>query len=580
MKNVKKAVIIASSIVFLLGASVGGFSFLRAPVSYISVDINPSVELGFNAMNQVVSVKGFNSDSNTILSGKNLTNLSVSDAVKTLIKSATSHGFIAADGSTVVSITTETDNKDAAAQLGNSALAGASRAVQESGDTIILHKDNVSLSLREKAENLGLTAGKYNLIEKLQALDPTISVNAYKDAKVTDIVNKINELEKTSNILDSGDSLLNVSSSTNSSSTSGNSSSSAGAVSSGVNNSSSGVDTEVLPVEQLPISLYRDEANVTFMNAHWGSVTAEISNQGVGGTNCIKYGNLLNNPYSPGPVIVFARSKNISNVKSTDRLQISVDIGTVTESQPVKVIFNSDPNIYVVTPNLNRYSGFEKITLDISGILDKLGGRISSLSFEGAGPNGWQGVSSFLVDDISIITPDLPTAGNTIESIQPASTDPLTLPIMIYNQNDNVTFCQPHWGSISTEVVNLGKTVIKFSNLKNNVYAQTPDIVFDRPKNISGISSLERLKISLNMGVTNYPQAIKVIINGSDETSVVTPKIESSSDFQDVYLDISAIQNKLGGQIAQIAFVSAAPNGFTNVDSLYIGQISIVKSPT
>lgn len=81
------------------------------------------------------------------------------------------------------------------------------------------------------------------------------------------------------------------------------------------------------------------------------------------------------------------------------------------------------------------------------------------------------------------------------------------------------------------------------------------------------------------MGESRYPQAIRVIINGSEETSVVTPKIQSSSAMQDIYVDISAIKNKLGGQIAQIAVESAAPNGFANVECLYIGEISIVKSP-
>jgi hypothetical protein len=48
---------------------------------------------------------------------------------------------------------------------------------------------------------------------------------------------------------------------------------------------------------------------------------------------------------------------------------------------------------------------------------------------------------------------------------------------------------------------------------------------------------------------------------------------------QDVYVDISAIENKLGGQIAQIAFESAAPNGFANTRCLYFGETILVDSP-
>ncbi|MDP4089869.1 MAG: hypothetical protein Q8930_11440 [Bacillota bacterium] len=590
----KKKFIFLSLAVILIGVSIGSFALLKTPVSYLSIDINPSVELGVNVLNKVVSAKGYNNDGEIILNGKDLVSSTVSEAVNTLIKSASEKGFIADDGSTVVSVTSETDNQNVAAQLTSYAVDGAMSAVKEKGETITLLKNSVPLASREKAEKLSLTAGKLNIIEKLQALDPSVTIDEYKDAKITDIVNKIKYLEDNSNAASSSTTTeINPPSSTSTSEniTSNSSTSLKEVTPTKVNDtktdekkteSKTEENSEVLPVEQLPISLYSSETDVTFKNGNWGSITAAISKEGIGGTNCIKYENLLKNPYSPGPTIVLPRAKNVTNVKPTDKLQLKMDIGTVTDSQPVKIIFNGDPNISLITPKLNRTSGFEIVTLDISNILDKLNGRISKLSFDGAGPNGWQGVNYLLVDDISIISPAEAAEGNSVEPVQPAPVKEETLPLMIYNHTDNVTFCPPHWGSIKAEVVKMGETnqnYISFSNLKNNVYAPTPDIVFQSPKNISGISSSVSLKLSLNIGETRYPQAIKLIINGSEETSVVTPKIQSSSAMQDIYVDISAIKNKLGGQIAQIAVESAAPNGFANVDSLYIGEISIVKSP-
>lgn len=589
----KKKIILLSSVIILLGASISCFTLLKTPVSYLSIDINPSVELGVNRLNKIVSAKGFNNDGEMILNGKDLINSSVTEAVNTLIKSASDKGFIASDGSTVVSLTSETDNKSLADQLTNYAIDGAMKAVKENGSTIIVRKDSVPLSSREKAEKLGLTAGKLNIIEKLQALDPSVTVDQYKDAKITEIDNKIKNLEKSSNlpVSDNNESKLTSSTNTTENSSDKNSTSSKDVSNIQVNESKteekkstnkSEENSEVLPVEQLPFSLYNNDTNISFENGKWGSVTAVVTKDGVSGTNCIKYENLLNNSYSPGPTIVLPRPKNMSNVKPTDKLQLKIDIGTVTYSQPVKIIFNGDPNISVVTPKLNRTSGFEIVTLDISSVLDKLNGQISKLSFEGAGPNGWQGVSYMLADDIRIISPSEAAEGNKVEPVQPAPVKEEILPLMIYTHSDNVTFCPPHWGSINAEIIKTSEpnqNYISFSNLKNNVYAQTPDIVFGSSKNITGISSSVYLKINLCMGETNYPQSIRVIINGSEETSVVTPKIQSSSEMQNVYVDISAIKNKLGGQISQIAIVSAAPNGFANVERLNIGEISLVKAP-
>lgn len=187
----KKFVFAACAAVLVCGLSIGGYAYYKTPVAYLSLDINPSVELGVNTFNQVVSVTGYNADGKTILAGKNVVNSNIKDAVEELVASASKNGFINSDGSTIVSVTAETDNAAAASALEKNAQQGADDAIKSSGDTAVVYKDNVALSRRDEARKLGITPGKLNLIQKLQALDPTITVDQYKDAKVTDIMKKI-----------------------------------------------------------------------------------------------------------------------------------------------------------------------------------------------------------------------------------------------------------------------------------------------------------------------------------------------------------------------------------------------------
>lgn len=195
----KRVIAAACAALLLFGGSIGAYAYYKTPVSYLSLDINPSVELGINPFGKVVSATAYNADGSTILKGQNLMNSSVQDAVKALVQSADKKGFIAKDGSTVISATSETDNSTTASELQNEAENGADEAVESEGAKATVQTENVALERRDEARKLGVSPGKLNLIEKLQKLDPSITVDQYKDAKVTDIMKKFVELKKEQN---------------------------------------------------------------------------------------------------------------------------------------------------------------------------------------------------------------------------------------------------------------------------------------------------------------------------------------------------------------------------------------------
>lgn len=207
-RQMKKYVLAACAFVLLFGLSIGGYIYYHTPVNYLSLDINPSVELGINAFNRVVSATGYNDDGATILKGQDVTNCNVKDAVKNLVISAAKNGFIKSDGSTIISLTAETDNSETASNLEESSGLGAQEATNSEHVTAVVFKTNIALTRRDEARELGITPGKLNLIQKLQALDASATVDEYKDAKVTDIMKKIIELNK-SRKSDSMDSDLN-----------------------------------------------------------------------------------------------------------------------------------------------------------------------------------------------------------------------------------------------------------------------------------------------------------------------------------------------------------------------------------
>ena len=199
MFSIKKFAMAACALILVCGVSVAGYAYYKTPVSYLSLEINPSVELGVNSINNVVSATGFNVDGKTILVGQNIINLSVKDAVKELVKSACEKGFIASDGSTIISVTSETKKLSAGTILEIDAENGAKEALRLKGNIAVVYKYNVDISKRDLAIKRGITPGKLNIIQKLQDVDSTITIDQYKDVPVAEIIKKVDKIKKLGN---------------------------------------------------------------------------------------------------------------------------------------------------------------------------------------------------------------------------------------------------------------------------------------------------------------------------------------------------------------------------------------------
>lgn len=191
--NRRLAIVACFVFLFVGVGSTGAYAYYKTPVSYLSLDINPSVELGINAFGKVIKVQGYNYDGEKVLEGIKMEGYDVTKAVKVFVESADNNGYIASDGSTVIAVTSETDNIDLATEIQNAAETGANQSLEENGKSAVIYKDNVPLTFNKEARELGVTPGKLNLIKKLQELDKTVTVEEYKNVSVKDIMKNIQD---------------------------------------------------------------------------------------------------------------------------------------------------------------------------------------------------------------------------------------------------------------------------------------------------------------------------------------------------------------------------------------------------
>lgn len=182
------------SITFLGLVALGGFKVYNNPVAYISMDINPSVELGLNFMNKVVSVEGVNEDGKALIEEANISNMAAEDAVEILVQEANNQGYINEDGSSVVALTAIAKNEKKSEQIEERIKARVEK-INKEGSDFVIYADNGNIDLRKQAEEFNISPGKYRLILMLQDLDSSIDVESYVDSSVKDIMLKIHELK-------------------------------------------------------------------------------------------------------------------------------------------------------------------------------------------------------------------------------------------------------------------------------------------------------------------------------------------------------------------------------------------------
>ena len=193
-RRMKKILAACIAAVLVIGVLAGGYTYLKTPVAYISLDINPSIELGINALNKVVSSEGVNRDGRALLEGQKIIRASLTDALDSLIGIAAQKNYISDDGTTVVSITAESNNRKRAQNLTNIGEQAVSKSIVRYKVKAVIYKDSADLSLRLEAKKEGVSSGKLKLIKSLQALEPSITVEQHKDSKVSDLLAKAKEL--------------------------------------------------------------------------------------------------------------------------------------------------------------------------------------------------------------------------------------------------------------------------------------------------------------------------------------------------------------------------------------------------
>ena len=146
--------------------TIGSLWLYFTPAAYISVDVNPSVELTVNRFDRVISLKGLNDDGAALAEDLNVRFLEYTEALEQVLNSDTIADLLSQEET--VSITVAGDDEARTAEM----LSQVSACAAGRGNTLCHSTD---LQTAQAAHDQGLSCGKYRMLLELQALDPAVT---------------------------------------------------------------------------------------------------------------------------------------------------------------------------------------------------------------------------------------------------------------------------------------------------------------------------------------------------------------------------------------------------------------------
>lgn len=197
----KKAFAFASAaacILVMFGISAYAY---YTPYTYVSLDVNPSIEYSVNRFDRVLAVKGVNDDGTEIISGielNKLKNKSIEDAISLTIDEISDAGYLDSNASGIV-ITTSSDAMTKASELVQTLEKVVNKGVEKNNHEAVVTAEAVGADRVAEAQALGVTPGKLNLVEKMmESADSSENINKeeWLHKSVKDIMAKTNEYKE------------------------------------------------------------------------------------------------------------------------------------------------------------------------------------------------------------------------------------------------------------------------------------------------------------------------------------------------------------------------------------------------
>lgn len=175
--------IMALCMVLCIALSAGGYAVWQLPVSYISVEVNPSVELVLNPFDRVIDITAYNADGNQIVQNLAVKGKGYLAALQALLTDRAMEQYLTADA--VLTFTVSSQKEEKLVEGIQNGCQGVYRSVYHSAD-----KDTV-----EQAHACGMSVGKYQMYQALAQYDTALTAEDCHDLSMQELRSRLRQYE-------------------------------------------------------------------------------------------------------------------------------------------------------------------------------------------------------------------------------------------------------------------------------------------------------------------------------------------------------------------------------------------------
>lgn len=175
--NFRRIIPAAAAVCLLLVLFVGAGLYFT-PTTRINIDINPSLELGINRFDRVISVSALNNDGKRLAESLDIKFTGYDEALRRILDNKSVEAMLYEND--VMTITVVETNSAQSARILSEA-----RACVRDYDNVYCH--SASSEEVSEAHELGLSCGKYRAFLELRALNPDITLNEVQGMTMREI---------------------------------------------------------------------------------------------------------------------------------------------------------------------------------------------------------------------------------------------------------------------------------------------------------------------------------------------------------------------------------------------------------
>ncbi|MCI9448050.1 MAG: hypothetical protein HFH36_11830 [Lachnospiraceae bacterium] len=168
----------AACAMLLLTVGIGGFWWAQTPVSYVSIDINPSIELGLNRFERVVSATAYNPEGEEILRGLSLKGKRYTEAIDCVVESEAMGRYLAGKEELVLTVAA-VDSQEKEIESGVAYYSGSVRHR--------CHSVSADIETAALAHDNGMSVGKYNAYLQLSQYDSEVTLDECRHMSMAQI---------------------------------------------------------------------------------------------------------------------------------------------------------------------------------------------------------------------------------------------------------------------------------------------------------------------------------------------------------------------------------------------------------